>query len=489
MKIVLPQVICITLLISFLSVSAQYDTVRKYSNGSYLFKIPSGFELRDYKHQAISQWNEMAESFYLKSEKIQRVRKIEGEKKTEGLFNASKGILLLDLNYEIVSRFNLPEEYALVKKGSAYAIVSLITLKSTSFSYSSACSHLNTEWLMAFTENKTHIYNKQLQLIDSIPDVTGQNGLLSNNAEVFMIARTTQGVGILDKHNKLLIEKGWTRIRTMEGNRIAVSTKDGFGIYDIKKHTLIAPYQYDDYQAEYAGLHFLLLKRKQYKLIDSIGNTIFEISADGISPGYRWEAFFFAKDGLWGLINKRGEVIQSPIWNNFENTYLETFQASAPNKAAIAYTYKYKETNGVKTLVSLLSTPVTPAITPLDSSLPPIDNKPPPPKMTGEDEENKVYSKMEINPSFNKNGVNEQEYLLNAIKAYRKKNNFKIKGSVIVTLVIEKDGNVSETDILQSSNPRLKAPSLKIIKEMKPWKPGQQNGRIVRGRVLLTMEW
>ena len=56
----------------------------------------------------------------------------------------------------------------------------------------------------------------------------------------------------------------------------------------------------------------------------------------------------------------------------------------------------------------------------------------------------------------------------------------KIQGRVIVTFIVEKDGSISEPEVLKEVFPALDLEALRLIKEMPKWKPGTQKGKPVR---------
>lgn len=57
-----------------------------------------------------------------------------------------------------------------------------------------------------------------------------------------------------------------------------------------------------------------------------------------------------------------------------------------------------------------------------------------------------------------------------------------IKGRVIVQFVVEKDGSLTNFDIVQSPDDRLSEEALRVLHLMPRWQPAQQNGRTVRSR-------
>jgi len=56
----------------------------------------------------------------------------------------------------------------------------------------------------------------------------------------------------------------------------------------------------------------------------------------------------------------------------------------------------------------------------------------------------------------------------------------KIEGRVLVTFVINKDGSIVEPQIVRSVHPALDNEALRVISQMPAWKPGMLNGKLVR---------
>ena len=54
-----------------------------------------------------------------------------------------------------------------------------------------------------------------------------------------------------------------------------------------------------------------------------------------------------------------------------------------------------------------------------------------------------------------------------------------IEGRVVVRFVVEKNGKVSDINILRSVDPSLDKEAARVIRSMPTWIPGMQNGRNV----------
>ena len=62
-----------------------------------------------------------------------------------------------------------------------------------------------------------------------------------------------------------------------------------------------------------------------------------------------------------------------------------------------------------------------------------------------------------------------------------------IHGRVIVTLVIEKDGSITNVKVVRSLDPRLDEEAVRIVSSMPKWYPGKQNGVTVRVRYIIPV--
>ncbi|NPD46653.1 MULTISPECIES: TonB family protein [unclassified Lentimicrobium] len=55
-----------------------------------------------------------------------------------------------------------------------------------------------------------------------------------------------------------------------------------------------------------------------------------------------------------------------------------------------------------------------------------------------------------------------------------------IEGRVFVTFVVEKDGSITEVELMRGVSDELDQEALRVIKSMPKWKPGEQRGKTVR---------
>ncbi len=62
-----------------------------------------------------------------------------------------------------------------------------------------------------------------------------------------------------------------------------------------------------------------------------------------------------------------------------------------------------------------------------------------------------------------------------------------IQGLVVYTFVVEKDGTLSNFNIIHHADPLLDAEALRILQQMPPWRPARHKGEIVRAESYVPM--
>lgn len=63
------------------------------------------------------------------------------------------------------------------------------------------------------------------------------------------------------------------------------------------------------------------------------------------------------------------------------------------------------------------------------------------------------------------------------------------QGRVICQFVVGKDGSVEDIEIVRSVDPSLDKEALRVIKSMPKWMPGMQNGKPVKVRMTLPVNF
>ena len=81
------------------------------------------------------------------------------------------------------------------------------------------------------------------------------------------------------------------------------------------------------------------------------------------------------------------------------------------------------------------------------------------------------------------------EFLSNNVKYPEEAEKAGIQGRVIATFVVETDGSISQPTIVKSVDPLLDAEALRVISAMPKWKPGKQNGKVVRVKYTVPLSF
>ena len=115
-------------------------------------------------------------------------------------------------------------------------------------------------------------------------------------------------------------------------------------------------------------------------------------------------------------------------------------------------------------------------------------NVPPPPVEKKEEVkqvvENKVFDIAEQMPSF-KGNVNQWLASNLSYPAVAAENG--VQGRVIVQFVVEKDGSVSNVQVVRSVDPALDREAVRVVKGMPKWNPGMNNGQPARVKYTLPV--
>ena len=102
-------------------------------------------------------------------------------------------------------------------------------------------------------------------------------------------------------------------------------------------------------------------------------------------------------------------------------------------------------------------------------------------KVADEDYEGEtVYDIVEELPQF-PGGMEElMKYLATKVKYPKSAQTEGIEGRVLVSFVVEKDGSITHSKVVNSASPELDAEALRVVKSMPRWTPGKEKGEVVR---------
>lgn len=92
----------------------------------------------------------------------------------------------------------------------------------------------------------------------------------------------------------------------------------------------------------------------------------------------------------------------------------------------------------------------------------------------------KIFDVVEQPPSFPGGQAALMSYLSKSVKYPQEALKDNVQGRVIVGFIVEKDGSVSNAKIIRSVDSALDKEAIRIVMSMPKWTPGRQNGRNVR---------
>ena len=93
--------------------------------------------------------------------------------------------------------------------------------------------------------------------------------------------------------------------------------------------------------------------------------------------------------------------------------------------------------------------------------------------------EDEVFTMVEVMPKFPGGQAGLFQYLARSIKYPVIAQKSKEQGRVIIQMVISKDGSLSNIKVLRSVSPSLDAEAVRVVGNMPKWEPGMQKGQPV----------
>lgn len=491
---------------SSLLLAAQSDTLKKFPNGNILLRKQQNTRLLSPDGKELASWRETLYNIKKWEKSLTVVRKTDSTgKRRTGMFDQLNGVFVLPMEYEQLIQADYTKGIFETRIGKKYGYFNIINGNAIPAVFDFARKHLNPNWYIVCVSgarNCGYVYNDQFQLLDSFPGMKSvRSWIVSGNQEWYQI-NMADCQGLLDKENKLLYRNEWKHIHDVKGMIAIVNNGKAIGLFDLATGKLVKPYSFTDYWPDVFGSQGFLKNGNQWVLIDQLGKQLFSFKADEVEFSHRGETggFYFKQKGLWGVMNNKGKIVCSPVWESVSPGLAGGFTGKYPGKPDTYYDGVYKEINGEKVLTGirqLKPDEVTAAypdldmvireepkevieITNLPEALSPVRH---------EEDEDKVFIKMEVDPIFTSPGENEKTVLRQRAEAYKKEHNIKATGTVVLKLVVEKDGKISRTTIVSSADPVLSEASKKLLSNITGWKPGIQNGRNVRGEKTLIFEW
>lgn len=99
----------------------------------------------------------------------------------------------------------------------------------------------------------------------------------------------------------------------------------------------------------------------------------------------------------------------------------------------------------------------------------------------------RVYEEPDIIPMYPGGTPEMHRFIANTLQYPADARERNAQGLVVYTFVVEKDGSLSNFNILHRADPLLNEEALRILQAMPPWRPGRHNGEIVRSETYVPM--
>lgn len=112
---------------------------------------------------------------------------------------------------------------------------------------------------------------------------------------------------------------------------------------------------------------------------------------------------------------------------------------------------------------------------------------PPPPKPKQEEVTDEIFVVVENQPEFPGGNGAMMKFLSENINYPVIAQENGIQGRVICNFVVERDGSITDVQVVRGVDPSLDREAMRVIKQMPRWKPGKQRGQAVRVRFTLPV--
>ncbi len=112
---------------------------------------------------------------------------------------------------------------------------------------------------------------------------------------------------------------------------------------------------------------------------------------------------------------------------------------------------------------------------------------PPPPKPKQEEVTEEIFVVVEEQPEYPGGQTAMMRFLSDNIRYPVIAQENGIQGRVICNFVVERDGSITDVQVVRGVDPSLDREAVRVIQQMPRWKPGKQRGQAVRVRFTLPV--
>jgi protein TonB len=105
------------------------------------------------------------------------------------------------------------------------------------------------------------------------------------------------------------------------------------------------------------------------------------------------------------------------------------------------------------------------------------------------DSSDTTFIEVEQKPEFPGGKAALFDYLKDKINYPEASKKARTEGKVVVRFIVNKDGTLSDIEVEKSVSELLDQEAKRVVKAMPPWKPGRQDGEIVRVRYRVPIQF
>ena len=99
----------------------------------------------------------------------------------------------------------------------------------------------------------------------------------------------------------------------------------------------------------------------------------------------------------------------------------------------------------------------------------------------------KVFEKAEVMPEFPGGEQAMMDFVAKNVQYPKEAMEKEISGRVLVGFIVEKDGSISETEVVKGIGGGCDEEAVRVVKAMPKWKPGKEKGKPVRVHFMLPL--
>lgn len=100
-----------------------------------------------------------------------------------------------------------------------------------------------------------------------------------------------------------------------------------------------------------------------------------------------------------------------------------------------------------------------------------------------------IHNVVDVMPNFPGGESKMMEYLYKNVKYPLEAQRKSIEGRVIVSYVVEKDGSITNVQVVRSAEASLDKEAVRVVEAMPKWTPGKLKGEIVRVKYTLPVQY